>query len=130
MSYFKSKPLHHFMASMWTERLKEKIEKTFECEFELFIEFTCLISWCRGARIGWHSDDNRLYLKQRDFSAVCYLISYAKDFKGGLFRFHSGEPATVAPSAGNVIMYTADDGDIHSVDEITDGKRLTLAMWF
>ncbi|KAF8081456.1 hypothetical protein N665_0885s0003 [Sinapis alba] len=112
------------------ERLKEKMEETFGCEFELFIEFTGLISWCRGASIGWHSDDNRQYLKQRDFSAVCYLNSYGKDFKGGLFRFQSGEPATVAPSVGDVIMYTADDRNIHSVDEVTDGERLTLAMWF
>ncbi|KAJ0256211.1 Uncharacterized protein HA466_0092040 [Hirschfeldia incana] len=112
------------------ERLKEKMEETFGCEFELFIEFTGLISWCRGASIGWHSDDNRLYLKQRDFSAVCYLNSYAKDFKGGLFRFQSGEPSTVSPSAGDVIMYTADDRNVHSVDEVTDGERLTLAMWF
>ncbi|CAH8257437.1 unnamed protein product [Arabidopsis lyrata] len=112
------------------ERLKEKIEETFGCEFELFIEFTGLISWCKGASIGWHSDDNRSYLKQRDFAAVCYLNSYGKDFKGGLFRFQSGEPATVAPSAGDVIMYTADDQNIHSVDEVTDGERLTLALWF
>ncbi|KAG7589329.1 Prolyl 4-hydroxylase alpha subunit [Arabidopsis suecica] len=112
------------------ERLKETIEETFGCEFELFIEFTGLISWCRGASIGWHSDDNRSYLKQRDFAAVCYLNSYGKDFKGGLFRFQSREPATVAPSAGDVIMYTADDRNIHSVDEVTDGERLTLALWF
>lgn len=32
--------------------------------------------------------------------AVCYLNSYGKEFKGGLFRFQIGEPATVAPSAG------------------------------
>ncbi|KAL9861460.1 putative prolyl 3-hydroxylase [Arabidopsis thaliana] len=93
-----------------TERLKEKIEETFGCEYELFIEFTGLISWCKGASIGWHSDDNRSYLKQRDFA--------------------SGEPVTVAPSAGDVIMYTADDRNIHSVDEVTDGERLTLALWF
>lgn len=87
--------------------------------------FGLLISWCRGASIGWHSDDNRQYLKQRDFAvilqstnaifdmrfmymtlvlvglkAVCYLNSYGKEFKGGLFRFQSGEPETVAPSAG------------------------------
>jgi hypothetical protein len=53
-----------------TERLKEKIEETFGCEYELFIEFTGLISWCKGASIGWHSDDNRSYLKQRDFAFV------------------------------------------------------------
>lgn len=27
-------------------------------------------------------------------------------------------------------MYTADDRNIHSVDEVTDGERLTLALWF
>ncbi|XP_051116442.1 uncharacterized protein LOC127241433 isoform X3 [Andrographis paniculata] len=50
------------------ERLKEKVEEYFGCEYELFVEFTGLISWCKGASIGWHSDDNRDYLKQRDFA--------------------------------------------------------------
>ncbi|KAF8089769.1 hypothetical protein N665_0497s0012 [Sinapis alba] len=103
------------------EWLKERVEETFGCEYELFIEFTGLISWCRGDTIKWHSDDNIQYPKQRDFSG--------KDFKGGLFRFQSGEPATIVSSAGDDIMYTADDRNIHSVDEVTDGERLTLAMW-
>lgn len=40
------------------------------------------------------------FLKILVLKAVCYLNSYGKDFKGGLFRFQSGEPATIAPSAG------------------------------
>ncbi|XP_072971678.1 uncharacterized protein [Typha angustifolia] len=52
------------------ERIKEKVEELFGCEFELFVEFTGLISWCRGACIGWHHDDNRPYLKQRDFAVM------------------------------------------------------------
>ncbi|XP_002527551.2 uncharacterized protein LOC8272312 [Ricinus communis] len=112
------------------ERLKEKVEEFFGCEFELFVEFTGLISWTRGASIGWHSDDNRPYLKQRDFTAVCYLNSYAKDFKGGLFHFQEGEPRTVVPMAGNVAIYTADSCNVHSVDEIIEGERLTLTLWF
>ncbi|KAK6802271.1 hypothetical protein RDI58_000051 [Solanum bulbocastanum] len=32
--------------------------------------------------------------------------------------------------AGDVIMYTADDRNIHSVDEITEGERVTLTLWF
>ncbi|KAJ4909787.1 Uncharacterized protein Rs2_04408 [Raphanus sativus] len=75
-------------------------------------------TWCRVASIGWHSDDNTQYMKQKDFSAVCYLSSYGKDFKGGLLRYQSGETATVVPSAADVIMYTADDRNIHSVDEV------------
>ncbi|KAL2541368.1 2-oxoglutarate (2OG) and Fe(II)-dependent oxygenase superfamily protein [Abeliophyllum distichum] len=112
------------------ERLKEKVEEYFGCEYELFVEFTGLISWCRGASIGWHSDDNRDYLKQRDFAAVCYLNNYEVDFKGGLFHFQDGEPSTIVPMAGDVAMYTADNKNIHSVDEIMDGERITLTLWF
>lgn len=59
--------------------VKEAVEEFFECEFELFVEFTGLISWTTGADIGWHSDDNRDYLRQRHFSAVCYLNTYEQD---------------------------------------------------
>ncbi|XP_039066820.1 uncharacterized protein LOC120212667 isoform X1 [Hibiscus syriacus] len=79
------------------DRLKEKVEEFFGCEYELATEFTDLISWSRGTSIGWHSDDNRPYLKQRDFTAVCYLNSYGRDFEGGLFHFEDGEPKMVAP---------------------------------
>ncbi|XP_065857362.1 uncharacterized protein [Euphorbia lathyris] len=112
------------------ERLKEKVEEFFGCQFELFVEFTGLISWTRGASIGWHSDDNRPYLKQRDFAAVCYLNNYEKDFKGGLFHFQDGEPTTVVPMAGVVAIYTADNLNVHSVDEIIEGERTTLTLWF
>ncbi|XP_073279902.1 uncharacterized protein [Primulina huaijiensis] len=80
------------------EKLKEKVEEFFGCEYELFVEFTGLISWCKGSSIGWHSDDNRDYLKQRDFA--------------------------------DVIIYTADNKNVHSVGEITEGERLTLTLWF
>ncbi|XP_022724939.1 uncharacterized protein LOC111281460 isoform X1 [Durio zibethinus] len=112
------------------DRLKEKVEEIFGCEYELVTEFTGLISWSRGASIGWHSDDNRPYLKQRDFTAVCYLNSYQTDFKGGLFHFQDGEPKTIAPLVGDAVMYTADSRNTHSVDEVTDGERLTLTLWF
>ncbi|KAG9153006.1 hypothetical protein Leryth_024743 [Lithospermum erythrorhizon] len=112
------------------EKLREKVEEHFGCEFELFIEFTGLISWCKGASIGWHSDDNRDYLKQRDFAAVCYLNSYDADFKGGLFHFQDGEPSTLVPIAGDVALYTADEKNVHSVDEVTEGERITLTLWF
>ncbi|XP_028767085.1 uncharacterized protein LOC114724799 [Neltuma alba] len=112
------------------ERLKDKLEEFFGCEYELFTEFTGLISWTKGSSIGWHSDDNRPYLKQRDYAAVCYLNSYGADFSGGLFHFQEGEPTSIMPMAGDVVMYTADHRNIHSVDEIIDGERLTLTLWF
>ncbi|KAF3332406.1 Prolyl 3-hydroxylase 1 [Carex littledalei] len=112
------------------EQLKEAVEEAFDCQFELFVEFTALISWCKGASIGWHSDDNKPYLKQRDFTAVCYLNDQGKDFKGGTLRFQDGEPSSIAPVAGDVSIYTADYRNVHCVDEITEGERLTLTLWF
>ncbi|KAK6160339.1 hypothetical protein DH2020_003720 [Rehmannia glutinosa] len=112
------------------ERLKEKVEEHFGCEYELFVEFTGLVSWSKGASIGWHSDDNRDYLKQSGSKAVCYLNSYEVDFTGGLFHFQDGEPSTIAPMAGDVILYTADNRNIHSVSEILEGERTTLTLWF
>lgn len=61
---------------------------------------------------------------------MCYLNSYGVDFRGGLFHFQDGEPATFIPMTGDVLMYTADSRNIHSVDEISDGERLTLTLWF
>ncbi|RRT43573.1 hypothetical protein B296_00054858 [Ensete ventricosum] len=84
--------------------------------------------------------------------AVCYLNSHEKDFNGGLFHFKDGEPSSIAPTAGvstslkisysDVVVYTADERNIHSVDEllwypdlsnleqVIDGERLTLTLWF
>lgn len=108
--------------------MKELIEEHYECDYELFVEFTGLISWTTGAKIGWHSDSDRPYLKQRHFTAVCYLNSHEYDFQGGLFHFKEGVPTTVVPSAGDILFYRAED--VHCVDEISDGERLTLALWF
>ncbi|PKI65291.1 hypothetical protein CRG98_014329 [Punica granatum] len=72
------------------EKLKDKVEEFFGCEYELCIEFTGLVSWSKGASIGWHSDDNRPYLKQRDYTAVCYLNTHGRSFSGGLFHFQDG----------------------------------------
>ncbi|RYR70723.1 hypothetical protein Ahy_A02g005039 isoform A [Arachis hypogaea] len=52
------------------------------------------------------------------FSVVCYLNNYGKDFNDGLFRFRDGQPMSIMPMAGDVLMYTAEQRNIHSVDEV------------
>ncbi|XP_062216259.1 uncharacterized protein LOC133916558 isoform X2 [Phragmites australis] len=112
------------------ERLRDAVESFFSCHFDLFIEFTGLISWCKGASIGWHSDDNKPYLRQRAFTAVCYLNDHGKDYEGGILQFQDGEPSSIVPVAGDVVIYTADSCNVHCVDEVTEGERLTLTLWF
>lgn len=43
------------------------------CYRAICLIFCVNYSWCRGASIGWHSDDNRPYLKQRDFAVRSLL---------------------------------------------------------
>lgn len=62
--------------------------------------------------------------------AVCYLNTYEQDFHGGLFHFQDGEPATVVPTMGTVLIYSANKENVHCVNEVTDGERITLALWF
>lgn len=53
------------------------------------------------------------------------------DFEGGTFCFQSGSaPLRVQPTAGSLLVYTADDSNVHSVEEVTAGERSTLTMWF
>ncbi|KAJ1298048.1 hypothetical protein BS78_01G423900 [Paspalum vaginatum] len=112
------------------ERLRDAVESFFDCQFDLFIEFTGLISWCKGASIGWHCDDNKPYLRQRAFTAVCYLNNHGEDHRGGILQFQDGDPSSIIPVAGDVVIYTADNRNVHRVNEVTDGERLTLTLWF
>ncbi|RYR01778.1 hypothetical protein Ahy_B06g080640 isoform C [Arachis hypogaea] len=57
---------------------------------------------------------------------VCYLNNYGKDFDGGLFRFQDGQPMSIMPMAGDVLMYTADQRNIHSVDEKKEKEKIKL----
>ncbi|KAH9625060.1 hypothetical protein KSS87_010550 [Heliosperma pusillum] len=58
------------------------------------------------------------------------ISRYGENFSGGIFHFQDGEPANYVPMAGDLVMYSADDRNMHCVDEITDGERLTLTIWF
>eukprot|EP00878_Enallax_costatus_P047130 GHUV01057534.1.p1 GENE.GHUV01057534.1~~GHUV01057534.1.p1 ORF type:complete len:186 (+),score=50.88 GHUV01057534.1:180-737(+) len=109
----------------------DHVEEYFDKPCQVFVEHTSLISWHPGASIGWHHDDNREYLSQRHFSAVLYLNTQGQDFTGGTFSFQSGPPPLhILPAAGTLLVYTADDRNVHRVEEVTAGERLTLTMWF
>ncbi|GJN08517.1 hypothetical protein PR202_ga26448 [Eleusine coracana subsp. coracana] len=62
--------------------------------------------------------------------SVCYLNDHGKDYKGGILQFENGYPSSIVPVAGDVVIYTADNRNVHRVDEVTEGERLTLTLWF
>ncbi|KAF8718508.1 hypothetical protein HU200_025279 [Digitaria exilis] len=91
--------------------------------------------------------------------AVCYLNNHGEDYKGGILQFQDGDPSSIIPVAGDVVIYTADSRNVHCVNEVhfllsalykfscmpchvykqitvsfvlqvTEGERLTLTVWF
>jgi predicted 2-oxoglutarate/Fe(II)-dependent dioxygenase YbiX len=71
-----------------------------------------------------------LATRQSAGSLPCVALQ-GHDFEGGTFCFQSGaEPLQVQPSAGMLLIYTADDSNVHSVQEVTAGERSTLTIWF
>lgn len=61
---------------------------------------------------------------------MCYLNNHGKDYKGGILRFQDGERSSIVPVAGDVVIYSAGNPNVHCVDEVTEGERLTLTLWF
>jgi hypothetical protein len=50
---------------------------------------------------------------------ACLLLQGC-DFEGGTFCFQSGTaPLQVQPAAGMLLVYTADDSNVHSVQEVS-----------
>ena len=62
---------------------------------------------------------------------MLYLNTQGQDFSGGTFSFQSGSPPLhISPAAGMLLVYTADDRNVHGVEEVASGERLTFTMWF
>eukprot|EP00854_Cymbomonas_tetramitiformis_P005072 gene5072-6174_t len=120
----------HLQPCLLVPLLETRVEENFDCQYSLHVEFTGLLSWGTGARIDWHYDSNRPYLKQRHYTAVLYLNSAG--FTGGdlLFQLPGGNVQRMTPQAGRAVMYEAGACSVHAVDQVTSGERHTLAMWF
>lgn len=58
------------------------------------------------------------------------MNNHGEDYKGGILQFQDGDPSSIVPVAGDVVIYTADNRNVHCVTEVTEGERLTLTLWF
>ncbi|PRW58320.1 Oxoglutarate iron-dependent dioxygenase [Chlorella sorokiniana] len=115
------------------EAVRAAVEEALGLELGLMVEFTGLICWRPGSRIGWHHDANRPYLRQRTHSAVCYLQRAGSDFGGGTFQFQLGScgaegPQDVLAAPGRVVAYDAQEE--HGVTPVEWGERCALTLWF
>lgn len=97
-----------------------------------YCHFSDLVLWRKGRKMWWHKDTgyewDKDVFKPRVFSSVCYLND---TYQGGETLIKQGEEIYVShPKKGSVVCFTSDERCEHRVNEILDGTRLTLAMWF
>ena len=130
-SKFKGKtvPTLHIRDYRLREELKVisyKISQKLHCIEGKFIfpEYSNLVVWSPGENMSVHTDNKIEILKQRHYTAVCYLND---DYSGGE-TFLPDHNHICKPEKGKVIVFPSDYP--HGVKTIKDGTRYTLAMWF
>ena len=99
----------------------------------VYTEFSNLVYWGPGMRLGAHADNYWIddpekphYTSHRDYSAVLYLN---EDYIGGR-TFFLEDNYNVVPKIGKLILFTSGKDHIHGVNEVISGSRYTMALWF
>ena len=99
----------------------------------VYPEFSNLVYWGPGMRLGAHADNYWIddpekphYTSHRDYSAVLYLN---EDYIGGR-TFFLEDNYNVVPKIGKLILFTSGKDHIHGVNEVISGSRYTMALWF
>eukprot|EP01124_Arcella_intermedia_P001779 TRINITY_DN10967_c0_g1_i2.p1 TRINITY_DN10967_c0_g1~~TRINITY_DN10967_c0_g1_i2.p1 ORF type:complete len:177 (-),score=44.63 TRINITY_DN10967_c0_g1_i2:88-618(-) len=90
------------------EKVRDLTEEHFGMQFNLNVEYTALACWYPGSSISAHADNNRDYLRQRDYTAILYLNDGGGiNFKGGDFFFNNSEgtPTSYHIISSHLISY-------------------------
>ena len=121
------------------EKIRDLIEAEADDAVLVHFEWSAIVCWRAGASLNAHFDRNRPYLKQRHWSAVCYLNGADNDsddgldsalpaFSGGALHFE--EPAlTVHPRRGRCVIFSSGDENVHRVSRVEHGERYG-ELWF
>lgn len=103
-----------------------KISQKLHCIYKEFIfpEYSNIVIWNTEDDMSVHTDNHLDIIKQRHYTAVCYLND---DYSGGE-TFLPDQNHICKPEKGKVIVFPSDYP--HGVKTVKDGTRYTLAMWF
>lgn len=83
----------------------------------------------KGAIISAHNDDGDAYKgdgEQKHYSAV---LVFNDNYEGGNFHFYN-LGIKMKPEAGTLIVFRGDEERLHGVDEVTNGYRVSMPIFF
>jgi hypothetical protein len=98
---------------------------------KLYPDFTDICSWLPGTKMELHPDSCFLNgtpngFSYRVFSSILYLND---DYEGG-HTFFAKNNISVKPKRGMLLIFPSNYEYRHGVEEILNGDRFTLSMWF
>eukprot|EP00924_Labyrinthula_sp_SR-Ha-C_P014005 maker-scaffold_5-snap-gene-20.7-mRNA-1 protein AED:0.00 eAED:0.00 QI:122/1/1/1/1/1/2/161/305 len=126
--------------------MKSEVENEFQVE-DLFFTAPTFVARLKGKQMNssteeaWtpktmHDQYFCSHIDQRNtehyfYSALLYLSDYETDFTGGEFLFLDGDKKhAILPRKGRLVMFQSGDTNLHKVNEVLAGERLTLSIWF
>jgi hypothetical protein len=101
-------------------------------DVQAYPHFIDMVMWKTGRLMPKHVDNvdsgDENYFQQRNFTAITYLND---DYIGGenYISSENGDYVNV-PKKGSVIIMMSDITNAHGVNQITQGYRVTLPIWF
>ena len=113
-------------------RTKTTVKMSRLYDTTLYLDFWDIVKWSDGKSMDFHADNvdqdrNPLsYCHWRSHSAVLYLN---QDYEGGETVFRD-QNVNIFPETGKLLMFPAGYDFSHGVNQIENGDRYTLAMWF
>jgi hypothetical protein len=105
------------------------IRENFSLENTLEFKRSFIHIMDKGASMSAHNDDGDAYKgegKQKHYSAV---LVFNDDYEGGNFHFYN-LGVTLKPEPGTLIVFRGDEERLHGVDEVTEGYRVSMPIFF
>jgi len=100
----------------------------------VFPHFTDLVLWREGMKMSFHKDNgyegkNEEQFRPRTYSMVVYLNH---DYEGGetIIKINNTSEYISTPKQGSIVIFKSNEECIHGVNEVTEGTRITLPIWF
>ena len=113
-------------------RTKMTVEISKYYHTTVYLDYWDLVKWYPGDWMKMHADNVDEHRKPFDYcgwrthSAIVYLN---QDFSGGETVFRDVNQ-NVFPETGKALIFPAGYDYTHGVNEVTEGSRYTIALWF
>lgn len=102
-------------------------------ELDLYPEYTDIVYWSNGKSMQRHRDDGYSSIPNLSGVRIISSVTYINDnYLGGetYIKTEHGYDYVSKPKKGTVVIFKSDDTNVHGVNTITHGDRVTLPIWF